>query len=332
MRVAISMIPRTMAEVRLIAAAVERHGIERLGIPDSPRLYRATYPAVQEALAATSRLLIGPFVTNPVTRHPSVHASNLAALDELHPGRVGIAIGAGDSAVTSVGLVPAGRKVIADSIRSIRRSVGEAIGIEMAVSGPLAADAVPAEADGVVLGSGLSPSWAAALHRRAERAAGHPLSARVAVVGSLIDDGDDPPRRRAAERAVRASVLAYGRHGIGRDPIERGVPAAIADELSEVFAAYRMDAHAKIDGANAGLLDDHPAVEAYLVGRYALVGTGEEIARRLARFGDESGIDGVSISINVPDPFAQIAAIGDRLLPHLNRQTESTTPDAEHPS
>lgn len=316
MEISISTIPVSIAAVREVAVAAERHGISRLGIADSPHLFGATYPAVQDALAATTRLRIGPFVTNPVTMHASVHAANLAALLELHPGRVALAMGVGDSAVTSVGLPVASREELRSAICSIREALGDRVFIEMAVSGPRAAGAVPPEVDGVTLGSGLSAPYARSLRERAEQAAGKPLKSRVVLVGNLVAHESEIA---AASRGVRASAFAYARHGIGRDLEKRDVPAHLRNDLLTVIDGYRMDAHAQVGGSNAALLDRYPEITDYLVHRYALVGEPQELADRIVRFGQAAGIDGVSISVNVPDPIAQVIAIGDELLPRVAR-------------
>jgi 5,10-methylenetetrahydromethanopterin reductase len=56
--------------------------------------------------AATQRLLLGPGVTNPVTRHPAVTASAAATLHAETGGRAVLGLGRGDSAVTQLGMRP----------------------------------------------------------------------------------------------------------------------------------------------------------------------------------------------------------------------------------
>lgn len=316
MKIAVSTIPVSIAAVRTIAEAAERSGITRLGIADSPQLLGAAYPAVQDALASTKHMTIGPFVTNPVTVHPSVHAANLRALIELHPGRVSVAMGVGDSAVTSVGLAVARREELSAALARIRDSLGETVTIEMAVSGPRAAGSVPPEVDGVVLGSGLSASYARDLRERAERSAGKKLTSRIVLVSNLTEDDADSA---AARKSVSASAVAYARHGIGRDFDQRDVPQRLWESLTSVLSQYDMNAHARIDGSNARLLDQHPEVADYLVDRFAIVGSPSSAAERLVRFGNDAGVDGVSLSVNVSDPVSQVERIGRELIPHITR-------------
>ncbi|HEY9498392.1 MAG TPA: hypothetical protein VIQ78_05165 [Terrimesophilobacter sp.] len=315
MKVAISTIPTSIAAVREIADAVERSGVERLGIADSPHLLGAAYPAVQDALARTRITMVGPFVTNPVTVHSSVHAANLRALAEMHPGRVAVAIGVGDSAVTSVGLAVARRSELAAAITAMRTRLGDDVEIEMAVSGPLTASSVPPDVDGVILGSGLSVPYARKLREIAENSAGKKLSSRVVLVSHLINDSGDFD---SARRSVLASAFAYARHGIGRDGARRDVPEALQPSLDAVIEQYRMGEHARVSGGNAQLLERHPDVADYLVDRFAIVGAPAQIAQRLADFCRDAGIDGVSLSVNVPDPLGQVEHIGRELVPELN--------------
>ena len=90
-----------------IARLAEAGGFSRLGICDSPILYHEVYPVVAACLAATESIRIGPNVTNPVTRHWTIHAASMRANDRLAPGRAMLGIGAGDGAVHTLGLRPA---------------------------------------------------------------------------------------------------------------------------------------------------------------------------------------------------------------------------------
>lgn len=56
------------------------------------------------AAAATTRLRIGPGVTNPATRHLTVTASAAATLQRESGGRASLGIGKGDSALSQIGL------------------------------------------------------------------------------------------------------------------------------------------------------------------------------------------------------------------------------------
>src|SRR4051794_41820572 len=57
-------------------------------------------------LAATERIMVGPFVTNPATRDPTVTASLFATLNDMFGNRTICGIGRGDSSRRVLGRKP----------------------------------------------------------------------------------------------------------------------------------------------------------------------------------------------------------------------------------
>lgn len=96
--------PKAFAEWTRLA---DEAGFERIGIGDSQSLYRDVYVSATIAALNTDRAQIGPRVTNPITRHPTVTASAIASIDELTGGRAFLGIGTGHSALLNVGRRPA---------------------------------------------------------------------------------------------------------------------------------------------------------------------------------------------------------------------------------
>ena len=82
-------------------------GYDLVRIADSQCLFRDLYVALTLVALNTSRVKIGPGVTNPVTRHPTVTAGAIASIDELSGGRAILGLGAGDSAVLNIDEKPA---------------------------------------------------------------------------------------------------------------------------------------------------------------------------------------------------------------------------------
>ncbi len=58
------------------------------------------------AARATSRLKLGPGVTNPLTRHAAVTASAISSIQEASDGRAMLGIGRGDSSLFNIGHKP----------------------------------------------------------------------------------------------------------------------------------------------------------------------------------------------------------------------------------
>ena len=87
-----------------LAKEVEVAGFDRLGVSDVV-LWPDAYQLQVLAAQATEKIMIGSMVTNPYTRHPSVHAASLATLNDVSNGRAfcGIGIGAG---LEEIGITP----------------------------------------------------------------------------------------------------------------------------------------------------------------------------------------------------------------------------------
>jgi 5,10-methylenetetrahydromethanopterin reductase len=69
---------RSIADAVELAQAAEAAGYYRFGCWDSPALHADCGPTLMAVALNTSRIKIGPNVTNPLTRHPVVTASAAA--------------------------------------------------------------------------------------------------------------------------------------------------------------------------------------------------------------------------------------------------------------
>src|SRR5438270_11212367 len=85
-----------------VARQAENWGFAGLLVADSQNLNADIWVELALAGAATSRLRLGPGVTNPVTRHPAVTASASATLPAETGGRGGLGFGRGDSTPTQL--------------------------------------------------------------------------------------------------------------------------------------------------------------------------------------------------------------------------------------
>ena len=161
---------------------------------DSQILWQDVYAYITRGLAATERITFGTAVTNPVTRHVTVTASFFATLAKLHPGRVALGIGRGDSSVRTMGLPPARTAQLEQYVRSLRELMAghevklggadvqmpwvdprSAVPIMMSATGPKNLRLAGAIADRVMLYVGVTPeavSWAMEQVRAGARAAG----------------------------------------------------------------------------------------------------------------------------------------------------------------
>ena len=84
----------------------ERLGFSHAWTFDSHILWQEPYVIHSQILSSTERMMVGPLVTNPATRDPSVTASVFATLNDMFGNRTVCAIGRGDSALRVLGKSP----------------------------------------------------------------------------------------------------------------------------------------------------------------------------------------------------------------------------------
>src|SRR5207247_11359839 len=84
----------------------ERLGFTHAWTFDSHILWQEPYVIYSQMLAATERIMVGPFVTNPATRDPTVTGSLFATLNDMFGNRTVCGIGRGDSSRRVLGLPP----------------------------------------------------------------------------------------------------------------------------------------------------------------------------------------------------------------------------------
>ena len=154
----------------------EALGYDRMGVWDSPALFREPWMTLAAVALETSTLRLGTWVSNPVSRHPVVTASAIATLEDLAPGRTYFGIGSGGTGVWHLGhraarlgdlreYVTAVRQLLAEGTATYRGAEcrlewgrGLSVPIIMSAHGPRALRLAGEIADGVVCGLGITPS------------------------------------------------------------------------------------------------------------------------------------------------------------------------------
>lgn len=114
-----------------LARSAETLGYDRLWYADE-RFYRETYIGLAVCAMATSRMQLGPAVTDPYTRHPALTAAAIASLDELSGGRAILGYAAGASGFRNLGLRPERSTVALREAMTIVRALltGETVTFE----------------------------------------------------------------------------------------------------------------------------------------------------------------------------------------------------------
>ncbi|MDQ4112252.1 MAG: LLM class flavin-dependent oxidoreductase [Actinomycetota bacterium] len=92
------------------ARHIEDDGWDGYSLGDSHTFAPDPYPLLGAAAAATSRLKLGTWVTNPATRHAAVTAAAIGAVQSESGGRAHLGIARGDSPLAHLGLAPSSPK------------------------------------------------------------------------------------------------------------------------------------------------------------------------------------------------------------------------------
>jgi 5,10-methylenetetrahydromethanopterin reductase len=289
------------------ARAAEAAGFDLVYTADIQSTHREVYTHLTLTATATERVLIGPGVTNPVTRHPAVTAGAIASLDEISGGRAFLGLGTGDSAVRNLGLKEATRKRTAEYLAAVRayHETGRATwdGVEGAgrrwdrripviysAHGPKNLHQAGRIADGVVAGVGITPD--AVDYVREHVAAGAAEAGRdpseidlwFMAYPSLADSEGEA-------RTAVAAALAAGGNLLARGPALATVPDRFRQPLRDLAADYTYTQHMNNEGHESnGALASRLGLIDYLADRFSLAGTAADVREQI-RTHDKQGVE-----------------------------------------
>lgn len=325
MELGLCVLPSNLRDAVAIAAAADAAGVDRLGMCDSPYLYVDPHIAMARALEETAALRVGPFVTNPTTRHWSVQAAAFRALREIGGDRVYFGIGPGDSAVHSVGLPPARIGAIRDYVERLREHGPEGLPAMVAAGGPKGVAAAARYADDVVLGQGVEPEAIVRLRDTAlaaASAAGRDVPPRLWLF-AILHLAEHEDQLEQVRRDVRSPVMSYSRQALDHSFAGKDVPAELQAGLRTLYREFSFEDYSRSGAShNARLLDSETgrALERFLFDRFAIVDTPERAADRLAGIAAATGVTGIFASVVSSDPIGLIRLLGERLVPRLGAQ------------
>jgi 5,10-methylenetetrahydromethanopterin reductase len=333
-RIGVSLVCDRIGDLAGLVHAAETAGVDAIGVSDSPCLYPETYVQATIVARESSRVLFGPRVTNPVTRHPSVTASAMAAVDELSNGRAIIGIGVGDSAVHSIGERKATLAELREYVTALRDAfaLGEAtykgkrfefpqakrpIPIYLAASGPRGLRLAGEVADGVIVGGGVQPELV-------QLSLEH-VSAGAALAGRSVEDleiwwlmgASIASSNAEAVEAIRPFLAAVANACFRGGLDNKGVPEELKPRLADLVTAYDFSEHA-LPGAtrrNARLVSDYGLTE-YLARRFAMTGTPEEFAEQVAAAASW-GAKQLWFTMPLPGKHGFLDALGSHVIPRL---------------
>ncbi|MEX0151081.1 TIGR03842 family LLM class F420-dependent oxidoreductase [Microbacterium sp. LMI1-1-1.1] len=283
-----------------LSQLAEAHGFSHVWTFDSHLLWQEPYVVHSAILAATRRVTVGPFVTNPATRDWTVTASTFATLNEMYGNRTICGIGRGDSAVRVTNGRPTTLKALRESVHVIRElgnsraveyngatlqfpwSRGSTLDVWVAAYGPLALKLTGEVADGFILQlADLDiAEWMIATVRRAAEDVGRDPDEIAFCVAAPMYIGEDTPESRAHMiEQCRWFGGMVGNHVadiVSKYGGDSSVPAALTDYIAG-RTGYDYNSHGKSHNDHVDFVPDE------IVERFCVLGTAEEHIAKLEK-------------------------------------------------
>jgi alkanesulfonate monooxygenase SsuD/methylene tetrahydromethanopterin reductase-like flavin-dependent oxidoreductase (luciferase family) len=330
MKIAAHFLPEDFPVFLESVKTAEEAGYARAWVVDSQMLWEDVWVYMTHALAATERIQVGVAVSNPLTRHYTVTASAAATLAQLHPGRVLLGLGRGDSAVRTLGLKQVatarfgeivarvrelmdGREVATDDAKiRIRWASGEHVPIAVAATGPRNLRLAGALADVAMPQIGANPvavKWAIEQIRAgAEEAGRDPDEVEIAIFcGMWVSD--DLAEARAESRWAAACAANHLEDVMKRVP-DHGMP----EELTRLVLARTQhydyySGHLDSSAEHTAWLTDE------LIDDYAITGSAERCLERISELA-ALGVTEIS-SAYLNGQLEQMKRVGQEIVPAL---------------
>jgi probable F420-dependent oxidoreductase len=317
-----------------LAKRAEVAGFDYVWTFDSHLLWQEPYVIYSQILSSTSRVIVGPMVTNPATRDWTVTASTFATLNEMFGNRTVCGIGRGDSAVRVINGQPVSLAQLRDAIDVIKRlgngetadykggslqlkwNPNSRLDVYVAAYGPKALALAGEVGDGFILQlADLSiVEWSVAAVRAAAAAAGRdPASVKICVAAPAYV-GDDLAHQREQCRwfggmvgnHVADIVARYGADG-------RLVPQALTDYIAG-RQGYDYDEHGRVGNTHAEFVPDD------IVERFCLLGTAGQHIEKLQALRD-LGVDQFAIYLQHDAQEQTLQAYADVVIPAIRGVT-----------
>ena len=328
-RFGFSVTPGAPDGVAAEAAEAEALGFDRIGVWDSPALFREPWVTLGAMARTTERIRLGTWVTNPLSRHPVVTASAAATVD----------IGAGGTGVWHLGMKTAKLAELEEYVLAVRSLLtdGEAeyrgetvrlpwaarrrIPIVVSAHGPQALRAAGKVGDGVIVGLGVTPEVVAGsleLVEEGARSAGRsPSDLDVWFTCFWFVDEEPGVAARRGAWAATAFSLHFARWGVEG----RFVPEELQEGVVELGRAYDLVTHGAVppeQQAEYARLADELGVGEYLRRRFVFAGTPAEVEVqvRTAIAAGACNFDG-AIDADLPEHRERIGAWAELVLPRF---------------
>jgi probable F420-dependent oxidoreductase len=279
-----------------LAKLAEQYGFSHVWTFDSHLLWEEPYVIHSRILNETTRIKVGPFVTNPATRDWTVTASTFATLNEMYGNRTVCGIGRGDSAVRTTGGKPTTLKTLREAIHVIRE-LGNGRAVEyngatvqfpwgmdsqlevwVAAYGPMALTLAGEVGDGFILQlADLDiAEWMIAHVRRAAEDAGRDPDEITFCVAAPMYIGDDWEHMREQCRWFGGMVGNHVADIVAKYGASGAVPQALTDYIKG-REGYDYNEHGRAGNTHTEFVPDE------IVDRFCLLGTAADHIEKLER-------------------------------------------------
>ena len=306
----------------------ERLGFTHAWTFDSHILWQEPYVIYSQMLSATESITVGPMVTNPATRDPSVTASLFATLNDMFGNRTICGIGRGDSAQRVLGKKPTTLIQLEEAMhiikelaegREIEAANGNAVSIPwiqngkldvwMAGYGPKALNLIGRKADGFILqlADPVILEWTMKhVHDAAVEAGRDPKDVKICVAAPAYVGGD-PAHGRDQCRWFGGMVGNHVADLVSRYGEDGGVPHALTDYI-RAREDYDYSHHGKADNPSTDFVPDE------IVDRFCVLGTVEDHLEKLGVLKD-LGVDQFNIYLMHDAMEETLEAYGEEIIP-----------------
>ncbi len=296
---------------------------------DSHILWQEPYVIHSQMLAATERITVGPFVTNPVSRDPSVTASTFATLNDMFGNRTICGIGRGDSVVRVLGRKPTTLRQLEEAMHVIKELAegreADYSGVKvhipwvtdgkldvwMAGYGPKALSLIGRKADGFILqlADPVILEWTMKhVHDAAIEAGRDPKEVKVCVAAPAYV-GDDLVHQRDQCRWFGGMVGNHVADLVARYGEDGGVPHALTDYI-KAREGYDYSHHGQAGNRSTDFVPDD------IVDRFCVLGAVEDHVGKLNELKD-LGVDQFNVYLMHDAMDETLDAYGDEIVPAL---------------
>jgi len=318
------------AEVVDLAVKAEQAGFSHVWTFDSHLLWQEPFVIYSRILDRTSRVVVGPMVTNPGTRDWTVIASQFATLNEMYGNRTVCGIGRGDSALRTLGAKPGTIAEMKQCVHVVRELAcgrpvsyrgrelqlkwadGGALEVWVAAYGPKALQATGEVGDGYILqlADPDIAAWMIAAVRRAASDAGRDPEAIKFCVAAPAYVGEDQAHQRDQTRWFGGMVGNHVADIVSRYGDSGAVPQALTDYI-KARQGYDYADHGRAGNPHADFVPDE------VIDRFCILGPVENHLARLKELQD-LGVDQFAVYLQHDDKPGTLAAYGEHIIPALS--------------